>query len=59
MDVNTFEFPIQTYKITSSSQQNSFNVSGTYYQFYIYVLPDAFSSGSYRVSSYIEKAWQP
>jgi hypothetical protein len=42
-----------------NSLSTNFNVSGNYFEFYFYVLPDTYSSGSYRISYYIEETYNP
>lgn len=51
---NNFEFPQFTFEVKADSVQKSFNVSGEFYEFIVYIMPDSFTSGSYSVDSYIE-----
>jgi len=42
-----------------NSLSKNFNISGNYFDFYFYVLPDTYSSGSYRITYYIEETYNP
>jgi len=42
-----------------NSLLTNFNISGNYFEFYFYVLPDTYSSGSYRITYYIEETYNP
>lgn len=59
MDKNAFTYPQQSYDVVVGSTQTNFNISSTYFEFLVYVLPDTFSSGSYRIDVSLEKAYQP
>jgi hypothetical protein len=59
MDKGTFEFPREVYDISMNSLSTNFNISGDYFEFYFYVLPDTYSSGSYRITYYLEETYNP
>lgn len=59
MNKGKFEYPQQAYDVVVGSTQSNFNISSTYFEYLIYVLPDTFSSGSYRIDVTLEKAYQP
>ena len=59
MTKGTYEYPKKSYDITPDSISKNFNISGTYFEYQVYVIPDTFTSGSYRINVYLEKAWQP
>ena len=59
MSKDTFEFPKDVQVINKDSQQISFRVSGEYYEFLIYIEPSSVTSGSYRLSTWLEEGYQP
>ena len=59
MDKDSFSYPKATYQIDKDSPQKNFNVSGNYFEFRVFVIPDTYASGSYRVDTFIEKQWVP
>jgi uncharacterized protein YxjI len=54
MPKNKFQFPSYSFEVKQDSQQKTFNVSGSYFEFLLYTMPDTFQSGSYQVSAFIE-----
>ena len=59
MDKDVFSYPRQAFDVVLGSSQTSFNISSNYFEYLIYVLPDTFSSGSYRIEVLLEQAYQP
>ena len=59
MTKNEFSYPKQTYDVVKDSVQKNFNISGTFFEFRIYIMPDTYTSGSYRVNVYLEEGYQP
>jgi len=54
-----YEFPQYTFEVKHNSPQKSFNVSGEFFEFIVYTMPDTYSSGSYSVSALIEPQYVP
>lgn len=59
MDKNAFTYPQQSFDVVVGSTQTDFNISSNYFEYLVYVLPDTFSSGSYRIDVALERAYQP
>ena len=59
MDKGAFTYPQQSYDVIVGSTQTNFNISSNFFEFLVYVLPDTFSSGSYRIDVMLEEAFQP
>lgn len=59
MNKNKFEFPIDQVELTSSDKGKVFNVSGTYFEYMLYVQPTSDSSGSYSFTAELEETWVP
>ena len=59
MNKNEFSYPKQTYDVSKDSSQKNFNISGSYFEYILYIMPDTYSSGSYRVNAYLEEGYQP
>lgn len=54
-----FEYPQKSIEVTVNSPQKSFNISGDYFEYLLYIIPDTYSSGSYRVNTFLEPGYQP
>ena len=59
MDRDAFTYPQQAFDVVVGSSQTDFNISSNYFEYLVYVLPDTFSSGSYRIDVQLEQAYQP
>lgn len=59
MEKDKFEYPKQIYNVILGTSQSNFNISGAYFEYYVYVLPDTFSAGSYHMDIELEQAYQP
>ena len=57
MRKDAYELPIATYEVTSSTWPRTFNISGEFYEYKIYVMPDTYKSGSFAVSAGIEELY--
>lgn len=55
MSKSVFELPARVFEINSDTEIRNFNVSGSWFKLYVYVLPDTYSSGSYWLTTYIEE----
>ena len=54
-----FEYPLAFYDLSSSDTGKTFNQSGSYFEYNVYVVPDMYSSGSYRISVELEDIYVP
>ena len=57
MNKGQFEYPMKVYTVGINSPQKSFNISGAYFEYRIYTMPDTYSSGSYRVTAWLEEGY--
>ena len=58
MPKNEFKFPTYTFEVMLGSEQKSFNISGEYFEYMIYVLPDTYTGGTYAVTAWIEEIYK-
>ena len=59
MSKNKYQFPQYVFEVKKDSAQKTFNVSGSYFEYILYIMPDTFQSGAYQVSAMIEKQYVP
>lgn len=54
---DSFDYPQASYVLDRKSKMRTFNVSGTYFEYLIYIKPDTYTSGSYRMDAYLEQGY--
>ena len=58
MPKNQFKLPTYTFDVQLGSELKSFNISGEYFEYMVYVKPDTFTGGSYAVIAWIEEIYK-
>ena len=59
MPKDKYEYPQYQFDVRDNSTQKTFNISGDYFEYFLYIMPDTFQSGAYAVSAMIEEQYKP